>query len=104
MKHKNNTFKGSPQKTESNFTGTYTHAGGSYFQNTSSGILVKICTRDNPTTIKPKFYVVQRTDTGKFIYLSSLYPVDDEQYKAEISKQYFRVIYKGATLNVLPAK
>ena len=108
MKHKNNNFQGSPDKPNfnpSNFLGQYTHAGGAYFQNTSTGILVKICTRELATLIKPKFYVVQRTETGQFPYITSLYPMNEPNtYKAEIQKQYFRVIYKDTNLNVLPVK
>ena len=108
MKHKNNDFQGSPHNQNfnpSHFLGQYTHAGGAYFQNTSTGILVKICTREVSTIIKPKLYMVQRTETGQFPYITSLYPMQEPNtFKAEIQRQYFRVIYKDDTLNVLPAK
>lgn len=85
------------------FPGNYTIQGSNYFQNQSNNLLIKVCTRLQETQLKPKFYLMNRTPDGKFVFLSSLYPTGilTNTYKVEIQRKYFTVIYTGSTFNVI---
>lgn len=77
------------------FTGHYRQEGesGLYFINDSSGLLVKLCERKEYTPLRPQHYLMQRTNDGKFTFLTSLYPdVSQPIYTAEIQRQYFSVV------------
>lgn len=83
------------------FIGTYESKGGNYFQNNTNGFLIKVCERKEPTALKPRFYTLNRTDNGKFDFLTSFYPMDKtDTYKAEIRRQYFEIVYTKETLIV----
>ena len=100
----NNNSKETPATgnfTPEQFAGHYTSTGQTYYQNNTSGYLVKLCERKQPTALKPRLYLVQRTADGKFPFLSSLYPrVEKDTYTAEIKRVYFIVEFNQDTLNV----
>jgi hypothetical protein len=74
------------------FIGHYTSQGGNYYQNTTSNLLIKVCERKQPTALKPRLYVVNRTADGKFPFVSSLYPQPQQsKFTAEINRTYFNV-------------
>lgn len=84
------------------FVGTFTASGGKYFEN-PNGLLIKLCERKQATQVKPIYYVVTRSDSGTFTFLSSLYPTDQENtFTAEIQRQYFSVIIDQDKLIVSP--
>jgi hypothetical protein len=84
-----------------NFVGTYTNSGQTYYQNNTTGLVVKVCERKEPTALKPRLYLVERTQDGRFPFLSSLYPrKESDTYTAEIGKVYFIVELVNGTLKV----
>jgi hypothetical protein len=83
------------------FTGQYVNQGGEYYLNQQTQLLIKVCERKQPTTIKPRFYVVHRTQDNKFVFISSLYPQELENtFIAENRKQYFIVKKEGQSINI----
>lgn len=86
------------------FTGHYTTEGtsGAYFKN-SNGFLIKVCERKEYTPLRPRLYLMNRTDDGKFKYLTSLYPIAPETYRAEIHGRYFSVSIGAEGFKVHPA-
>lgn len=86
-----------------NFAGNYTSTGKTYFQNVTSGTLIKVCTRLHHNQIKPKLYVMAYLEAKEQKFLTSLYPLaEPNTYRAEIERQYFTVFYDGAAFRVLP--
>lgn len=84
-----------------NFLGNYSTAGQQYYQNNSTDLLIKICERKQPTAFKPRKYVMHRTADGKFNFLTSLYPGNDQDtYTAEIQRVYFTVNMTAESLTV----
>lgn len=102
----NNTSGNNPANTNFNpaeFAGHYTPTGGSYFQNNTSGLLVKVCTRVKQEKHKPREYIMHRTPDGQFRFLTSLYPQPDpDTYRAEVQRHYFTVHYTPDGLQVSP--
>lgn len=95
-----NRFTGDHNSPGDKFPGQYTNQGGNYYQNSTSGILVKLCQRKEPNALKPLHYLVENTG-GKFTFLTSLYPQSEpEIYQAEINRKYYSVSFTGDTLNV----
>jgi hypothetical protein len=81
--------------------GEYLSQGGNYYLNTSSSLLLKICERKQSTVLKPHFYIVQRTQDAKFVFISSLYPqAVPNTFVVEKNRQYFIVTKEGETLNI----
>ena len=84
------------------FSGNYTDQGSNYFQNQTTNLLIKVCTRLEYTALKPRVYLMSRTNEGKFVFLSSMYPMKlENNYKVEIQRKYFNVFYSGATFNAI---
>jgi hypothetical protein len=84
------------------FIGTFTASGGKYFEN-SNGLLIKLCERKQSTQVKPIHYVVTRSDSGTFAFLSSLYPTNQQNtFTAEIQRQYFTVVLEQDKITVSP--
>lgn len=83
------------------FTGRYTTEGtsGAYFKN-SNGFLIKVCERKDYTPLRPRLYLMSRTETGSFKYLTSLYPMGTDVYRAEISRLYFSVVLNPEGVHV----
>jgi hypothetical protein len=83
------------------FTGRYTTEGtsGAYFKN-SNGLLIKVCERKDYTPLRPRLYLMSRANDGKFKYLTSLYPIAPETYRAEISRLYFSVVLNSEGVHV----
>lgn len=85
------------------FTGTFTATGKQYFENIQTGILLKVCERKQPTQLKPPKYIVSRSTDGKFTFISSLYPTDqDNKFTAELQRVYFTVTLDTDKLIVSP--
>lgn len=84
------------------FSGIYTEKGNGYFQNNDSSLLVKVCARNVSTPLKPRFYVMHRTNQGRFEFLTSLYPKPGKSdlFIAEIQHRYYVVNYTGDTLKI----
>lgn len=105
MQQQKNNNAGNPASTDFqplHFIGTFTASGGKYFEN-SNGLLIKLCERKQATQVKPLQYVVTRSDSGTFTFLSSLYPTDQENtFTAEIQRQYFTVILEQDKITVSP--
>jgi hypothetical protein len=88
------------------FAGHFSPEGtsGAYFKNTH-GLLVKVCERKEFTPLRPRLYLMHRTDDGQFRYLTSLYPMPSaDMYRAEIAGRYFSVCVfpDGSAISVLP--
>jgi hypothetical protein len=84
------------------FKGSYTDQGSNYFQNQTTNLLIKVCARLEYTALKPRVYLMSKTNDGKFVFLSSMYPMQlENNYKVEIQRKYFSVFYSGATFNVV---
>lgn len=102
----NNTSGNNPANTNftpDHFTGQYTPTGGNYYQNNTSGLLVKVCTRVKQEKHKPREYLMHREPDGRFTFLSSLYPqTEPDTYRAEIQRHYFTVQYTPDGLQVSP--
>jgi hypothetical protein len=84
------------------FIGNYdvTGSSGDYYQN-QKGVLLKLCERKSTTPLKPLLYLMYRDQSsGKFAFLTSLYPDGNGTYTAEISKRYFTVSLNTHQLNV----
>jgi hypothetical protein len=80
------------------FTGDYRQEGdsGLYYLNTTSGILIKLCRRNDYTPLRPQHYFMLRSADGKFSFLTSLYSDPMQQiYTAEIQRQYFAVEFSA---------
>ncbi len=82
--------------------GIYKHTGGQYYESTC-GHLVKVLERKQPTALRPKLYLMQRTAAGKLEYLTSLYPnPGPDVFTAEVQRRYYTVQWTDAGLIVTP--
>ena len=81
---------------KNNFAGTYQNTGSTFYQNEQNGIILKVCQRLKPNALKPQFYVMHHSSDGKQSFLTSLYPINENKYRAEIARAYFLVEYDQA--------
>jgi hypothetical protein len=83
-----------------NITGVYQKDGPNYFFNKENDLLFKVCERKEHTRLKPKIYLVNRTQDNKFNFISSLYPNEQGNYIAEYQKIYYNVTLTETTLTI----
>jgi hypothetical protein len=71
-----------------------------YFFNKENDLLFKVCERKEHTRLKPKIYLVNRTQDNKFNFISSLYPNEQGNYIAEYQKIYYNVTLTETSLTI----
>lgn len=88
------TTRGKSFSDAATFAGHYALEGtsGHYFLNPATGLLVKLCERKEHTPLRPRLYLMQRNDAGRFEYLTGLYPMTEPNtYRAELARRYYAV-------------
>jgi hypothetical protein len=83
-----------------NIVGDYQKEGSNYYYNQSNDFLLKVCERKQHTRLKPKIYLVNRTQDNKFNFISSLYPNEQGNYIAEYQKIYYNVTLNETSLTI----
>jgi hypothetical protein len=76
----------------SNLSGQYHFANTTLQKNGSPDLKLVIASRKKPTPKKPKFYLLQALPTGRFTYVSSLYPIPEG---AENGSQGYSLDWQG---------
>ena len=81
--------------------GQYTAESKEYYHNSTTDLLIKVCKRNEPTRFKPQLYIVSRTITNEYVFISSLYPQPNGNYTAEVNKVYMEVCIAEKTLTII---
>ena len=101
---KNRIIKVIPKRdnvTPAQLIGQYTAESKEYYHNNTTDLLIKVCKRNEPTRFKPQLYIVSRTITNEYVFISSLYPQPNGNYTAEVNKVYMEVCIAEKTLTII---
>lgn len=93
-----------PHNIHSALIGTFTSTGGNYYTNSSTGVVIKLCTRKQVTALKPAHYAMLKAETGKELYLTSFYPQPNGTHTAEFSGNYYSVTLETGAIKFEPLK